>query len=212
MAHELLVAPTNFVLTLLFAKRATIRFASPEFSVKGEVLPHSIDIAQRLEGCADELEASAAAIAGLLDCAQIALRDILGWPAQAEQPRSESEKLPGECAGGIASAARLDSLQSVTERFALTRSSEGQFFVGRRTLSVTEAEDVIMQLLWKGRPEAVPRASLHAALISRGSTAKAGAIDVYIHNLRGKLQLASSGRLSIQMKRGIGWSLSGECL
>lgn len=79
--------------------------------------------------------------------------------------------------------------------------------IGRRQVSLTPKEFLVIELLWEQMPAAVSRDSILERLygVHRGRSERV--VDVHVHNIRQKLRNAGATDAAIRSKTGQGWLL-----
>jgi DNA-binding response OmpR family regulator len=79
--------------------------------------------------------------------------------------------------------------------------------IGQQRLPLTRSEFKVLELLWEQRPSPVSRHALLDRLYPEEPRVETSALDVFIHQLRKKLNALDTADAQILSVRGQGWKL-----
>jgi two-component system response regulator TctD len=85
-----------------------------------------------------------------------------------------------------------------------------QFSYASNAMSLTPREHAVLEALITRRGQAVSKDKLFNEVFALDDDANLDAIEIYIHRLRKKLELASAGAVAITTLRGIGYLLEAR--
>jgi two-component system response regulator TctD len=85
-----------------------------------------------------------------------------------------------------------------------------QFSYAENLMSLTPREHAVLEALITRRGQAVSKEKLFNEVFALDDDANLDAIEIYIHRLRKKLELASAGAVAITTLRGIGYLLEAR--
>jgi hypothetical protein len=106
---------------------------------------------------------------------------------------------------GVLAALDPAAVQSTRRLLGLDASGE-HFRIGRRRLSLTASEQAILRLLWEKGATPVSREAIAEALYGSATIANPRGVDVFVSNLRRKLEADGEPRM-LHTVRGVGYTL-----
>lgn len=85
--------------------------------------------------------------------------------------------------------------------------AEREIRIGRRRVSLTPQEYKVIEILWEQMPSSVSREAILERLYGADRDKSERIVDVFVSNIRQKLQMSGATDVTIQSKAGQGWRL-----